>query len=135
MKGAGKVLHKAIYDLLTQDIELMKLVNDVGDTVKSKTKYPYITIQPDNSDPDDTHDRKGEQTDYLFNIYDDSGGWAKPFTIRDILIDLIDNQALPPQNGFSISRIGEIEGVSYFIEEEGDIFHVVVEAKFFIKEV
>lgn len=113
----------AVFSRLEQNVELMKKVTGIHDSVPDKEKFPYIVLGRIYSTPVRTKTTEGEQIVITIDIW--SGSKGKKETINIInLIEVALTDDLDVEGAFLLSQKVNSREV---LEEVNDLYHGTVE--------
>ena len=119
-------LQKAIYQLLTSDVQLMSLVGGVYDYVPDDSDADYVTIGNADYQFLQGHDLQGFAVQQVINAYSESKGRKALHDIAERIIHVFDS------NQLSVSgyEFGGSQLQSYSISQEKDGIYYKLEIIF-----
>jgi hypothetical protein len=125
-------IQKSIYEKLTDDLDLIDLVNGVFDHVPQGQDYPYITIGEDTSLEWDTDTNLGQESTLTIHTWSREYGRAEVKTIMSAIYRVLHRQPLEIDDGAHV--LSNVEFSETFLEADGVTRHGVMRVRVIVDD-
>ncbi|MCJ0932923.1 DUF3168 domain-containing protein [Virgibacillus halodenitrificans] len=130
VKTALWPLQVSLFQRLTNDADVMKIVTGVFDHVPADQAYPYVVIGEPVSDPWDTKTTTGEQIAIVIHVWSQYKGKKECYDILNACLQATSNR-LSIEGGFSIEN-QERTNMTVFDDIDGKTRHGVLRLRYTI---
>lgn len=132
IKSAAWELHKAVYQRLLGDSNLMARITGVYDHVSEDADFPYITIGEQTERAFDTKLSIGENRTLALHCWSQYNGKKESYEILDLMLRALTKTPLSLEGGFSMVKFEREPGSTVFQDIDGQTYHGVLRVRFYI---